>query len=63
MILLQNVLPLCCEQESQDAHPRTDGNQEAHIPLSSKPMLWFATVLQNSRVLSYSLAETSRLTS
>lgn len=63
IILLQNVFPLCCEHESQDAHPRMDGNHEAHIPLSSNPMLWFAMVLQNSRVLSYSLEETSRLTS
>lgn len=38
MILLQKVIPLCCEQESQEVQQRTDGNHEAHIPRSSKPI-------------------------
>jgi hypothetical protein len=63
MILLQKVIPLCCEQESQAVQHITEGNQESHIPLSSNPIFWLAMLLQNSRVESYSLDETSRLTS
>jgi len=38
MILLQKVIPLCCEQESQAVQHTAEGNQESHMPLSSKPM-------------------------
>jgi hypothetical protein len=63
MILLQKVMPLCCEQESHEVQHRMEGNQESHIPFSSNTMFWLATLLQNSSVESYSLDETNRLTS
>jgi hypothetical protein len=62
MILLQKVLPLACELGWHAAQHRREGNQESHMPLSSKERPWLDTVRQNSRLASYSLLDTRRLT-
>lgn len=61
MILLQKVAPRCCEVGSWQ-HGVTEGNHDAHIPLSSNARSWLAALLQKSRQASYSLAVTDRLT-
>ncbi len=62
MTLLQKVLPLACELGWHCAQHRRDGNQESHMPRSSNVSPWLDTVRQNSRLASYSLLETRRLT-
>jgi hypothetical protein len=62
MTLLQNVRPFPCEEASQHVQVMMGGNHERHMPMLSKPRPWLEHTLQYSRHVSYSLAETPRLT-